>query len=304
MPPADDEYIGGRNERNERHGVGIWKHVDGRQYSGGWRNGKRHGEGTMIYADGSSYSGGFEDGLRHGNGRFISSVGDVYDGGWAQGRMHGDGKLVGQLVAEQPAKRGGAAAVAAVRGSYEGSFVDGKLSGRGRIVYSGVAGTGGSEPSGDTTGAASTDDSAAAVDGTISSNASAEGDSSPMASGWQYEGELLDGRRHGQGRLGDSSGRIVYSGGWHHDRFHGNGELFHRSDGRLLYRGRWRHGRRASLNFWRLRGWAGQLLRASPAARLVYWVSVDAFRMALALTCLALVGLALAILFNPLAAET
>ena len=301
----DDEYVGGRNERNERHGVGIWKHADGREYSGGWRNGKRHGEGTMIYADGSSYSGGFEDGLRHGNGRFISATGDVYDGGWAQGRMNGDGKLVGQLVAEQPPERRGGAAVAAVRGSYEGSFVDGKLSGRGRIVY-GITSAANEGPSGDATDTAETAAAADTASATVDdiASASAMGSASPVARGWQYEGELRDGRRHGQGRLGDTKGRVVYSGGWHLDRFHGYGELFHREDGRLLYRGKWRHGQRASLNFWRVRGWLAQLLRASPVARLVYWISVDAFRMALALTCLALVGLALAVLFNPVAAET
>ena len=62
--PAEpaDEYSGGRNASNQRHGVGIWTHSDGRRYSGGWKDGKRHGEGTMEYADGASYAGGFSDG--------------------------------------------------------------------------------------------------------------------------------------------------------------------------------------------------------------------------------------------------
>lgn len=278
-PSVVDEYVGGRNEKNERHGVGIWKHADGRQYAGGWRNGKRHGEGTMQYADESSYTGGFADGLRDGDGKFVSAKGGfVYEGGWKSGLMHGHGKMVGNIATLAPAGwqvKTSDAGVAHPPVSYEGQFTEGKLTGRGRITY-GVG---------------------------EAASSSADSSAANLLNQWQYEGDLVNGQRHGQGTLGDSRGNIIYSGGWNADDCHGFGELYHR-DGRLSYRGQWRHGRRSSLNYYRLKGWAAWLLRSSHVARFVYWVTVDVFRTTLALTCLALIGLALAILLNPVPAKT
>lgn len=275
MPPENadagrnETYAGGRNEDNQRHGVGIWTNADGRRYAGGWRNGKRHGEGTMEYADGSSYTGGFCDGLRDGAGRYASASSDMYDGEWKKGLMHGSGKLIGQLVAARAASNSNSAATEAVRGTYVGEFLEGRVTGQGRVVYA--------VGSGD--------------------------DDSLAAAGWQYEGAFRDGRRHGHGTIGDHNGRMVYRGGWHEDRYHGFGELFHR-DGRTHYRGQWRYGQRSSFNYYRAKGWLAWLLRSSPPARLLYWLCVDMIRLGLALAVLvAALGIVWFVLLGP-AAET
>jgi hypothetical protein len=165
-------YEGPRNAKRERHGEGTWKHDDGRQYVGGFRNDRRHGHGTMTYADGSVYQGGYRDGLRHGEGSYTAGNGSRlrYHGGWEDGLMHGTGRL----------ELDGSSSTATL---YVGDLASGKMSGYGRLE------------SGDQI----------------------------------YEGQHVDGRRHGQGIL-----TMV-------------------STGEVMYSGEWRDGKMASINTYRLR---------------------------------------------------
>lgn len=46
----------------------------------------KHGEGTFIWADGKEYSGGWKEGKQHGIGTYKSSNGDVKKGDWENGK--------------------------------------------------------------------------------------------------------------------------------------------------------------------------------------------------------------------------
>lgn len=61
-------YLGKMNKEEERHGPGVMKYSNGRQYEGGWENDKRSGKGFERYANGNTYYGMFLEGKAHGKG--------------------------------------------------------------------------------------------------------------------------------------------------------------------------------------------------------------------------------------------
>ena len=48
-------YVGYFNENGERHGKGVMKYKNGRQYEGDWVDDLRDGRGFERYANGSTY---------------------------------------------------------------------------------------------------------------------------------------------------------------------------------------------------------------------------------------------------------
>jgi hypothetical protein len=61
-------------------------------------------------------------------------------------------------------------------------------------------------------------------------------------SGMTYEGEWMNGKRHGRGTLISPDG-TKYSGDWQHNRMHGNGTKTYASDTHLRkYAGEWKNG--------------------------------------------------------------
>jgi hypothetical protein len=64
------------------------KLTDGSIYSGSMVNGKRHGVGILESADGSCFSGSWRNGLRHGHGSYRCHY-LTYDGNWTSDRMFG-----------------------------------------------------------------------------------------------------------------------------------------------------------------------------------------------------------------------
>jgi hypothetical protein len=52
------------------------------------------------------------------------------------------------------------------------------------------------------------------------------------ASGFKYEGDVKDGKRHGQGKLTWANGD-VYEGGWKGGLFNGQGRKTVKADGRV-----------------------------------------------------------------------
>lgn len=84
-------YLGQMNDHNERHGLGVMKYANGRQFEGNWRNNVRNGRGFERYHNGNTYFGSFKDGKAHGKGVYTWQNGEVYDGEWDQGLKHGYG---------------------------------------------------------------------------------------------------------------------------------------------------------------------------------------------------------------------
>jgi hypothetical protein len=46
----------------------------------------KHGEGTFVWADGKEYSGGWKEGKQHGVGTYKSSNDEVKKGEWNDGK--------------------------------------------------------------------------------------------------------------------------------------------------------------------------------------------------------------------------
>ena len=126
---------------NCRNGQGTYRHPDGSEYSGEFRNAKMHGQGTYIYARrGEKYVGEWRDGVINGEGTYFYRSGNRYQGEWRNGRKNGQGayfyasgeKYVGEFESDQPNGRG----IYYYRNGdrYEGEWRNGQKHGQG-IMY-------------------------------------------------------------------------------------------------------------------------------------------------------------------------
>ena len=88
-------YVGYFNEHGERHGKGVMKYKNGRQYEGTWFDDLRDGKGFERYANTNTYYGGYKEGKAHGQGVYSWANGEVYDGEWDTGLKHGHGIWTG-----------------------------------------------------------------------------------------------------------------------------------------------------------------------------------------------------------------
>jgi hypothetical protein len=98
-----------------KHGLGVYRHADGKRvfdgryvmgqrvdgsmnyadgsvYKGQWYSGKRHGRGVYKFSDGSAYKGEFHQDRIQGAGQLVWPDGAKYVGEWCQGKRHGVGK--------------------------------------------------------------------------------------------------------------------------------------------------------------------------------------------------------------------
>ena len=66
----------------KRHGRGVMKYANGRQYEGQWEKDLRNGKGFERYPNGNSYYGNFKMGKADGKGVYTWVNGEVYDGEW------------------------------------------------------------------------------------------------------------------------------------------------------------------------------------------------------------------------------
>jgi len=75
----------GNTSNGMRHGKGIMKYPNGRQYEGFWKHDMRDGKGFERYPNNNTYFGQFKYGKAHGKGVYTWANGEVYDGEWDQG---------------------------------------------------------------------------------------------------------------------------------------------------------------------------------------------------------------------------
>ena len=111
-------YVGGLNDRNEKHGLGVLEHR-GFVYVGAFQNGKKHGHGRLHYPSNAMYDGMWKNGKRVA-GTMVYKSGSVYVGDFAGKKRHGQGKMVFSNSSMR---------------AYEGSWVDGYMHGYGKIEY-------------------------------------------------------------------------------------------------------------------------------------------------------------------------
>lgn len=87
----DEEYIGSRNEEEERTGFGILKKIDGSIYAGEWKLNMRSGIG--IETGYEMYAGQWRSNVHHGIGTIIQDNGIIYSGQWKNNKRDGWGNL-------------------------------------------------------------------------------------------------------------------------------------------------------------------------------------------------------------------
>jgi len=76
------------------HGQGVWRHPDGRSYTGDFTHGEITGYGTMTFSGGERYVGSFLKAKAHGNGSLIHPRGKKYMGEFRHGIIEGYGTMI------------------------------------------------------------------------------------------------------------------------------------------------------------------------------------------------------------------
>ena len=69
----------------KRHGKGVMRYRNGRQYEGYWERDLRDGKGFERYPNGNTYFGHFKKGKANGKGVYTWANGEVYAGEWLLG---------------------------------------------------------------------------------------------------------------------------------------------------------------------------------------------------------------------------
>jgi hypothetical protein len=227
---------------------------DGSVYEGAMRHGANHGPGRLALPDGTEYEGEWAHGRLHGDSCRCHrpTAGETFVGAWRDGEMHGRCTV---MWAQEPATRlegtwvrgvqqnrcvittattrydgevkAGSQTTPHGRGtytdtvtgfSYDGEFADGEMHGWGRAcdgdgTYDGEWRHNQRHGRGAAVGAAG-----GRLDG-VWAGGLLHGADCRMAwpDGSVYEGEMAQGRRHGQGRMVHTHPHATYNGLWHDD---------------------------------------------------------------------------------------
>jgi len=76
--------------RKMKHGTGVMKWQDGREYRGQFAFDKMHGEGSMSWPTGAKYVGQYCQNYKGGFGKLTFPDGSSLEGKWHQGMRHGE----------------------------------------------------------------------------------------------------------------------------------------------------------------------------------------------------------------------
>ncbi|GBG33283.1 Phosphatidylinositol 4-phosphate 5-kinase 1 [Hondaea fermentalgiana] len=182
-------YVGNWKQ-SKKHGQGQLYFGSGAHYVGTFFKGSLHGIGIFTYKDGSVYHGAFFRGKRNGRGKYTFANGNVLQGEFAENKINGEGVMVYTKHGHR----------------YEGQWKNNQRHGMGTMYFNDTSVYTG-EFSHDRmtgTGCFTTNP------GTVLQEV--------------YEGDILDGCRHGRGKFTDKSG-AVYEGDWLKNKRHGQGRF-------------------------------------------------------------------------------
>lgn len=84
----EGDFIDGT--RRVKHGKGVMRWYDGREYRGQFSFDKLHGEGIMTWPTGAKYVGQYCDNYKGGMGKLTLPDGTSFEGNWHRGRRHGE----------------------------------------------------------------------------------------------------------------------------------------------------------------------------------------------------------------------
>jgi len=234
-------------------GVGVKNIGDGRIYEGQFRFGKINGPGKITHSDGSILEGEFKNGdIWLGTGVKRLSNGTTLTGSWRKGKLNGQGRIqlacggvwIGEFLHGR--EHNGYGKIEFKDGRiYEGTLVEGKMHGDGKLIHQGAVQEGEFKYNFFRMG------SQRPVDKTdfYRSHLPPPVSKSIDRKGITYEGEKVDGVRHGVGIITYKNGRTwegtfnqgvmysgegyveledgrTYEGDWLEGFMHGSGKLF------------------------------------------------------------------------------
>jgi len=78
------------DERRLKHGTGIMRWPDGREYQGQFKLDKMHGKGMMSWPDGTTYVGQYVNDKKEGIGKIRLPDGSRFEGNFYKGMRHGE----------------------------------------------------------------------------------------------------------------------------------------------------------------------------------------------------------------------
>ena len=218
-----DKYIG-EWKNDQMHGQGNIFFGSGNKYIGEWKHNKRDGHGTAVWANGDKYVGEWKNDFKHGFGTAIWSNGNKYAGEWQNDQQHGQGNFIWTDSRVW-------------NGKWEdGSFIDGKKYAAGEFNNSSKISNlpicknspqiGGDKYWDDCIGKYTWDSESEwrgdHYEGAWKDNIMHGSGTYTFANGNIYIGELINGKRHGQGTAIWSNGD-KYEGNWINDLRNGYG---------------------------------------------------------------------------------
>lgn len=163
-------------------------------YEGEMKDGEPHGFGTYRWNDGDVYTGEYVNGTRHGKGKFVFASGNYYDGEWANGKYHGHGIFRWSDGDE-----------------FDGEWQNGRRHGKGKWTYADGRYYTGVWENGESVSFSSIVYPSSS--GNTASASVAKVERVVFDNGDVYEGEMVDGFRHGKGKYTWANGN-EYEGDW------------------------------------------------------------------------------------------
>ena len=208
-------------------------------YEGEMKDGEPHGFGTYRWNDGDIYTGEYVNGVRHGKGKFVFASGNYYDGEWANEKYHGHGIYHWSDGDE-----------------FDGEWKNGKRHGKGKWTYADGRYYTGVWENGESVSSSAIvyPSDSKAQGGTVKTKF----ERFEYDGGDVYEGETVNGLRHGKGKYTWASG-TVYEGDWVKGKRCGFGITRSyrrkRHDGTLFveysYEGEWKDSKKNGHGVWK-----------------------------------------------------
>ena len=208
-------------------------------YEGEMKDGEPHGFGTYRWNDGDVYTGEYVNGTRHGKGKFVFASGNYYDGEWADGKYQGHGIYHWNDGDE-----------------FDGEWQNGQRHGKGKWTYADGRYYTGVWENGESISSSAIvyPSDSKAQGGTVKTKF----ERFEYDGGDVYEGETVNGLRHGKGKYTWASG-TVYEGDWVKGKRCGFGitKSYRRKrhDGTLFveysYEGEWKDSKKNGHGVWK-----------------------------------------------------
>lgn len=208
-------------------------------YEGEMKDGEPHGFGTYRWNDGDVYTGEYVNGTRHGKGKFVFASGNYYDGEWANEKYHGHGIYHWSDGDE-----------------FDGEWQNGQRHGEGKWTYADGRYYTGVWENGESISSSAIvyPSDSKAQGGTVKTKF----ERFEYDGGDVYEGETVNGLRHGKGKYTWASG-TVYEGDWVKGKRCGFGITRSyrrkRHDGTLFveysYEGEWKDSKKNGHGVWK-----------------------------------------------------